>query len=259
MVAGMHTAPTDWFCPPSNVSLVDAEVHVWKVPLTTDDVGLSRLEMLLDEEERLRASRFRFPVHHRRFVLRRAALRLVLSRYLSEPPVKIRYRFGAFGKPSLQEDANGVRLRFNASHSQDLALIAVAARREVGVDVEQVRSDLDTGDIASRFFSPSEIRALEKLPETDRAFGFFQCWTRKEAFIKAVGMGLSLPLSCFDVSLGPGVEAKLLAMREKTEDVRRWAMRELIPMERFVTALVAEGVDFELRCFDGSPTLERGA
>src|SRR5262249_12645966 len=151
------------------------------------------------EEQRMR--RFRFDEDRRRYLLGRGLLRLLLGHYLELTPDLLRFDYTPFGRPHLAAGLAPQLLEFNVSHSGELILIAVAAGRSLGIDVEQIRADVEVKAIAARFFSPSEQEALGRLAEGQQVEAFFDCWTRKEAYIKAKGDGLSLPLDQFDVSL----------------------------------------------------------
>jgi 4'-phosphopantetheinyl transferase len=143
-------------------------------------------------------------------------------------------------------------LRFNLSHSQDLALYAVTSNREVGVDLEYIQRDFDTRQIAERFFSTREIAALHALPANLQTESFFRCWTRKEAYVKARGEGLSLPLEQFDVSLSPDDPAALLNVAGNPAEVSRWSLRELTPAPGYMAAIAVEGKDLSLSCFSAT-------
>lgn len=210
------------------------DVHVWRIPLTED---ISR--DVLSSDERERAARFHFEKHRHQFVGARAALRFILGEYLGVAPEKIELVNGVNGKPEL---ANGVSdLRFNLSRREGLALVAVTRGREIGVDVERVRSDFPIMEVAEASFSVAEFETLRNLPETQRVAGFYNCWTRKEAYVKARGEGLSFPLKQFDVSLNPGGPAKLLNVRGDDSEVNRWTMQDIPVGERYVAALAVEG------------------
>ena len=173
---------------------------------------------------------------------------MLLGRYLGVPPETLSFDYGPFGKPRL----TGLKtpLQFNASHSGHILLIAIMLDRAIGIDVERIRSNLSVLDIAERFFSPLERAALAALPETLRTNAFFDCWTRKEAYIKARGEGLSLPLNGFDVSFLPGEPAQLLATRPDAAEASRWRLRELDVADGYKAALAVEGAQWRLKCFD---------
>jgi 4'-phosphopantetheinyl transferase len=176
-------------------------------------------------------------VHRNRFVAARALLRDLLAGYLAEPPAAIRFAYNEWGKPALAPGFAALDVRFNLSHSQDLALYAFALEREVGVDLELIRGDFANERLAENFFSPAEVAALRALPREHQARGFFNCWTRKEAYVKARGQGLSIDLKSFDVSLAPGEEARFL----RGEDCRGWSLASLAPADGWVAALATHG------------------
>ncbi len=232
------TAPLEtWPLPPESLALNDNEVHVWRVGLDVPTAEMERLRALLAPDEQARANRLVFEGHRRRTITARGALRVILGRYLGVPPASLRFCYNAYGKPALAGEPGG--LRFNVSHSGDLALIAVVWRRAVGVDIECLRADVADEQLARRFFSPLEVASLLSLPERDRQRGFFTCWTRKEAYIKARGKGLSIPLDRFQVSLAPGEPAALLSVQG--DDPARWGLHELRPGPGYIAALAVEG------------------
>ncbi|MGD2071123.1 MAG: 4'-phosphopantetheinyl transferase superfamily protein, partial [Gemmatimonadota bacterium] len=214
---------------------------------TTGPVSPDQVDVL-SPDERARADRFRLPEDHRRFVTVRHALRLVLGGHLGEAPDSIRFRYGPQGKPALEAPGAADAVRFNVSHAGDRALIAVARGREVGVDIERVRLEpVDALDLAERFFSSREAEALASLPPAQVASAFHAGWTRKEAFMKAVGKGLALPLDAFDVSLTPGEPARLLATRWDPAEAERWSLKALDVGPGYAAALAVEGHDWSLR------------
>ena len=212
------------------------EVHVWSADL--DRLPEAELGEALSADERERARRFRFDRDRRRFTTARGLLRRLLGRYLGRDPAGLRFAYGPRGKPSLGE---GHGLRFNVSHSGGLALLAFAWDRELGVDVEEEREVREAADIARRYFSPREEEELRRLREDQRQAAFFRCWTRKEAFIKATGDGLSRPLDAFDVTLRPGEPARLLRVAGEPEAESRFWLEDLRPAPGFAGALAVEG------------------
>lgn len=196
------------------------------------------LEALLSEDERDRAERFVFDRDRRRFIVARARLRELLASRLDIRSDSVPLTTGVHGKPALAPGLANSELRFNVSHCDDLAVYAFASEREIGVDVELVRDVPDTDGIAARFFSPRERETYRALAPEDRTVGFFNCWTRKEAFIKAVGDGLAYPLDRFDVSLTPDEPAAILRVEEVPGDRCGWRMRGFVPVPGFVAAVV---------------------
>lgn len=236
---------SEWQTPPSDPFLSADEVHVWRATLLAAPEQMERLWSLLTDDERQRAQRFRFDRDRRRFVVGRGQLRLLLARYLRCPAPAIRFSYSAHGKPAVVEPATS--LAFNLAHSHELALYAFAWERRIGVDVEHVRSDLADEQIAQRFFAPGEIAALRNLPPHERVAAFFRCWTRKEAFVKARGEGLSLPLDQFEVSLEPDQAA--LVRTAVPEEAAHWRLLPLFPDPAYTAALAVEGDGWRLRCW----------
>jgi 4'-phosphopantetheinyl transferase len=194
---------------------------------------------LLSDAERKRATRFAFGRDARRFIVARAQLRQMLGARLGMRPESVQLAYGARGKPAL---ANAARhpLRFNLAHCDDLAVYALSSGCEVGIDVEAIRPLPDADDLAARFFSRREQADYRALRRRDRPLGFFQCWTRKEAFVKALGDGLSHPLDSFDVSLAPGVPAELLRVEPGLGVDRSWRLTSFSPAPGFVAAVAVE-------------------
>jgi 4'-phosphopantetheinyl transferase len=228
--------------------LAAEEVHVWRIPLECGTADLDRLRTLLADDERQRSERFYFEKDRRYFIAGRGALRSLVAGYLARHPSEIRFAYTSYGKPMLAGQSGEVELRFNLSHSHGLALLAVTRGRDVGVDLEHIRDDLNGEQLAERFFSPREVEILRSLAPELRREAFFHCWTRKEAYIKANGKGLSLPLDQFDVTLRPGEPAALLATHYDPSEAPRWSMRGLSPGEGFVGALAVEGHFGQLWC-----------
>ena len=243
---------TTWniLCEP--MRLLSADVQVWRASLEQPPGCLGRLLGTLAPDERQRAERFHFDRDRRRFIAARGTLRAILAGYLGTAPGELQFCYSEYGKPSLSRATAGDRLRFNVSHSHELALFAVTEGRDLGVDLEWIRPDVADEAIAERFFSAEEVRALRALPAELQADAFFNCWTRKEAYIKAIGEGLSMPLSRFVVSLAPGERPALLSANGSPNDVEvsRWSFRELFPGTGYKGAVVAEGTDWDLKCWE---------
>lgn len=215
-------------------------VHVWRIdPAAT--APAAELLPALEAEERQRADRFHFARDRDRFIVTRGMLRRILARYLIAAPEAVRFRYGSHGKPTLAPDQNGTDLRFNLSHTEGLALLAVARAREVGIDVERVRPGFASEEIAERFFAPAEVRALRALPRDRQDDAFFACWTRKEAYVKARGEGLSIPLDQFTVSLAPDEPAALLRVATDAAETARWSLHDLAVGPDYRAALLVEG------------------
>jgi len=209
-----------------------------------------RLVQTLSADEQLRAERFRFEQVKRRFKTGRGLLRLLLSRYLEIAPAQIQFEYGVQGKPALAEKLNKIDLRFNLAHSEDFISLAVSCGREIGLDLELIRPLKEAEKIAEQFFSTSEYTKLCSLTDKEKVLGFFNCWTRKEAYIKAQGSGLAYPLNQFEVSLAPGEPPALLNVAGAPQETSRWSWQELIPAEGYLAALIVEGHNWNLACWD---------
>lgn len=246
----MQTETTiSWEAPPKSLQLAPHEIHVWCADLATQSFPLATCAALLSEEERARAARFRFPKDQQQFTITRALLRLLLGRYLHLSPAALRFGYGAQGKPWLLEAHNTPQsLRFNLAHSGDLILYAVRQERELGIDVEFIRAETSYETIAEQFFAPAEVAALRALPLAEQPQAFFNIWTRKEAFIKARGDGLSFPLDGFAVSLDAQLPVALEVYQFPRES-KRWKLYHLVPKAQYVGALAAEGEPHILRCY----------
>jgi 4'-phosphopantetheinyl transferase len=234
-----------WPAGPASPFLPEDEVHVWRVSLEQGAARAAELSCLLSAEERARAGRYRRREHQDRFTASRALLRLLLGRYLAAPPGALSFDCGRRGKPCLAGAHRGSGLRFNLSHSHQLALYAVASGREVGIDVEHRRPQVDIDQIARRFFARPEVEALQSLGPDQRVTGFYNCWTRKEAYLKALGEGIAVPLDRFAVSLLPGEPAVLL----EAAAAARWQLRAIDPGPEYAAAVCVEGTGAELRCW----------
>ena len=238
-----------WALPPERRNLEADEVHVWKVHLDHEVTRVCVFQGLLTPAEVARAQRFYFERDRQHWIVARGLLRVLLGRYLQTDPRLLRFEFNAYGKPILAFPTPSPSLQFNLSHSADIALYAFIWQRDIGVDVEFMRPTVDYDAIAQHSFSPSEQTVLLALPPAEKHEAFYNCWTRKETYIKARGMGLSLPLDLFDVSFLPGEPAALLQSREDPQEVQRWSMRQLAPAPDYAGAVIAEGTDWQLQCW----------
>jgi 4'-phosphopantetheinyl transferase len=232
-----------------NLVLPENQVDIWRIDLVGQPDEIQHYRRLLSQDEIERADRFYFEKHRRRFIVARAAMRQVLGRYINVAPGTLVFSYGAKGKPELAGGQEERPIQFNLSHSDDVALLGVTQGLVLGIDIEQVNPEFSTDGIAERFFSPSEVRCLQALPADARAEAFFSCWTRKEAYIKALGEGLYVPLDSFEVAFGPGIPAALLQVRVDPREVARWSMYDIEMPAGFKAALVVEGKGHRLRHF----------
>lgn len=220
--------------------LEPSHVHVWQAALDCSPEIVESFTQILDADEISRAARFHFARDRGRFIAARGILRKLLARYLGREACELKFLYGPRGKPSLEPRDAITAIRFNISHSQGLGILAFSRISELGVDVEQVRI-INAEEIAERFFSPEELAELLALPRDARTEGFFRCWTRKEAYVKALGDGLLIPLNSFSVSLTPGRQATL-----KSADSDTWSLYSFDPVDGFVAAVVAAGPDVKV-------------
>lgn len=233
-------------------ALAAGAVHVWRVRLDSSTAA-DALFPVLSADEQARARRFFQERHRRRYTVAHGALRQILAAYLDQPAESIAFSTGPHGKPSLVESGTPThRLEFNLSHSGDLALVAVAWDRPVGVDLEEWERDMNHLEIAERFFSPAERDTLRTLAAStdDLVRGFFAAWSRKEAYLKASGHGVTRGLHHFDVTLAPHEPARLLADRKDEDALERWRMVALPPAPEFSGALVVAAPLDEVLLFD---------
>ena len=251
----MVPSDSKWNAPPDDIELLNEEVHVWRASFHALSPFLSHFNAFLSEDEKSKARRYRFEENRNEYILGRGLLRFLLGKYMALAPGALQFVYSPYGKPSLMGEAGAQRMVFNLSHSHGIALFAFARGRELGIDLERIRPEAAQDGVAERFFSAKEVSTLRSLPEHAQPLGFFNCWTRKEAYIKARGEGLSLPLNQFDVSLVPGEPAALLESRVDPADINRWTLRALNMGTQYVAAMVVEGQQWNLKCWDWQPSI----
>jgi len=224
-----------WSSPPAQLTLPADEVHIWRASLDRPPCFLEALHAILSPDERERADRYACTRSRSRFVVGRGLLRKILARYQGTTPCQIRFRVCPAGKPTLDEPEPA--LHFNVTHSQDLVLIAITQRGEVGIDVELVRPFANDLNLAERYFSPRECRMLRLLSPERRTEAFFHAWTRKEACLKALGVGLSYGLDRVEVTIRPEDPVKLLRLNGEEKHAAPWSLQALSPAPGYVGAL----------------------
>jgi 4'-phosphopantetheinyl transferase len=220
-------------------ALNENNIHVWNARLPGGVSQQQYLEGLLSGDESGRRARFQFEDDRRNFAFARGLLRSLLAAYCGGDPRELRFRYSEHGKPSLAGPAGEEDLQFNLSHSRGAVLVAICRGRAVGVDIEKVREDVNPQEIAARFFSLAEQRALMSLAKAEQRQAFFRCWTRKEAFLKARGHGLSFPLERFDVSMGAEETEVSLTTRPDPAEAERWAILPVPAPEGYAAAVAA--------------------
>ena len=239
-----------WSTPPDELTLGQTDVHVWRAALEVEATSVSRMYELLSADERARAERFQFQIDRRHFIVARAQLRMILSRYINIAPAELRFGYTEHGKPILANGNDQSRkIKFNLAHSAGIALFAFTRAGEIGVDVERIRPEITGDDIARRFFSAAEVACLEKIPAPARQAAFFDCWTRKEAFVKAKEIGLSLALDQFDVTLAPGDPAALLRTGWDADEASRWSLKTIDVGPGYVGTVAVEALHWNLKCY----------
>jgi 4'-phosphopantetheinyl transferase len=230
---------------PGNIGVPIGRVDVWSVRL--DEPARAGSEVVvLSPDEVARANRFHFERDRIHFTRCRSALRALLASYLAIPASEICFEYLASGKPQLAAGQNPSALQFNVSHSANMALIAVGSKYRLGVDIEKIRSDVDTTTLAERFFSLRERAGLQALPDHLRVPGFFACWTRKEAFLKATGEGLSFPLADFSVTTHPDLDPELEEIKGSTNEAKQWFLTDLSVVDGFRAAVARERRPYRL-------------
>ena len=232
------------------ISLGSNEVHIWVIPLDQNPLDGMDLYQYLSQDEINRAERFHFDKHRRRFAISHNALRQILAMYLDVNPAEIKYDQTSHGKPWLTGPFKEGGLFFNLTHSHELALTAVTRRGEIGIDVEYLKDFVDIDGIATRFFSTLEQAVYLDLPEDQKVKGFYNCWTRKEAFIKAIGEGLSHPLDKFDVTLAPGDTPRFLRIGEEEDDSSKWTLESIDSISGYVGAVALRDIGIQFQFFE---------
>ncbi|NER13685.1 4'-phosphopantetheinyl transferase superfamily protein [Leptobacterium flavescens] len=222
----------------NRIELKPQSAHIWHISIDQNKALLKQFGELLSADEKKRAEKFYFAKDRHCFVIAKGALRTLLGSYLQTDPSGIRFQYGSHGKPHLDDSTS---LRFNLSHSGDAIVLGFVHDLSIGVDVEKIKDDIELKDIAKNFFSKEEVNALLSLKEEVHPNAFFNCWTRKEAFIKAKGSGLSFPLHEFAVSLEPGKEAELLQTKWDPDEKLKWTLASFEPEESYVGAVAIEG------------------
>jgi 4'-phosphopantetheinyl transferase len=246
----METLDYLWSPAPKDLVVADNEVHVWRAGLELPPSQVQRLSAMLTDDELDRANRFSFEKDRQRFIAARGTLRSILSRYITIPPGHLRFYYNPYGKPFLAPEFSSYLLNFNLSHSGSMALYAITRNMEIGVDVERVRSNFEYEEIAKRFFSVNEVATLRTIPTEKKLEAFYTCWTRKEAYIKAHGKGLSLPLDSFEVSFAPSEPPMLLITKDEPQERSPWTLLDLKPSPGYMGALAVKGIGCGFRYWE---------
>ncbi|MBO3461047.1 4'-phosphopantetheinyl transferase superfamily protein [Aetokthonos hydrillicola Thurmond2011] len=239
-----------WLPGAADLTLLQDDVHIWRVNLDLPETQLQHLTEILSSDELSRAKRFYKEQHRHRFIAGRGILRTILSRYLGIEPQQLQFCYESLGKPILAENLRQSKLQFNLTHSQGLALCVVSCDRLVGIDLEYLRPISDVLNLAKRYFSPAEYSVMRSLPSHQMQEVFFRYWTCKEAYLKATGAGIA-QLEEIEVFLTPTEPAKLNIDKQ-------WSLFELVPVKNTVAAVAAEGIGLELKLWEYTNGLDNG-
>jgi 4'-phosphopantetheinyl transferase len=231
------------------VDLGNAEAHLWVVALDLVPERLPDFRSILSPDERARAGQFLSSVDARRYMAARASLRSLLGAYVETEPGQLRFTYDRFGKPGLGDGAPAASVRFSVSHSADLGLFGFVREHRIGVDVERVREDIDVENLAKGHFSPNEFQKLRALSSDRQLEAFFCCWTRKEAYLKGRGEGVSYGLDRVEVSLSPGEPAAVVRAFDDPDVSRHWILEHLAPAPGYLGAAAVETGNVTFQCF----------
>jgi len=238
----------NWSLPEHDLTLSPSEVHVWRAKLDEEGRSQTIYKPLLSPDELIVANRFFFEHDRIRYITSRGTLRFILANYLSMDPQMISIVQGQFGKPLLENDPH--HIQFNLSHSNGLGLFAFTIGHRIGIDVERILPLRDFEQIADFFLSPNEMEALDRLPGESRLDGFYAAWTRKEAFVKALGVGIGNSLDKFEVNVSPDEEPVITALHQEIANGSVWRLLDLKPDPNYAAALAVDSDEISLRLFD---------
>ena len=250
-MAGSNPSNPLWSVAPAKFTLAAGQVHVWLVRADDAALCMACCENLISTVERDRAARFKFEKDRRLYTAAHAALRSILAGYLNVAPGDLEFEIGQRGKPRLAPTFSIDSLEFNLSHSSEVALIAVTREREIGVDVEHIKENFAFAEVAERYFTTREVSAIRALPQDLQRRAFYQCWTSKEAFLKAKGVGLSGELDEVEIIIGDNGRVQVKST------LPGWYLSELNPCNGYVGAVVLDGREFDLECYNWPGPVEK--
>lgn len=233
-----------WEIPTEDFPLDPNNVHIWKISLTPPPPQLPELHKLLSSDEQDRAQRMKFRQPQQTFIITRAVLRLIVGRYIHAEAQSLRFSQGPHGKPFLIHPTLTPPIFFNLSHSHQLALLAFALNREVGIDLEYKHRERNYPSLINRVCSDQEKSILASLAPSQQNYGFLTCWTRKEAYVKGTGKGLTIPLNSITVSRPPSTRVPLLQLDDDNQESSRWTMHDIQIDRDYTAALVVAGHDW---------------
>ena len=245
----MSTDESEWRQAVPGKLINSNEVHVWRVLIDSTTVQIENLKEILSSDELVKAGRFHFEKDQKRFIAARGILRRILGHYLDMNPHDIRFEYTSHGKPLLAGISGNDTISFNLTHSGAFALYAITRGKDIGIDIERVRDDVDMYQITQRFFSQGEINSLKQIDENKRLELFFQYWTRKEAFLKAMGEGITFPMEQCDVSLVNGRVLSPVTLLGINRENSCWHVQDLFPGRVYTAAIAVEGGDWDISCW----------
>ncbi|HEY9619870.1 MAG TPA: 4'-phosphopantetheinyl transferase superfamily protein [Crinalium sp.] len=249
-----------WRLPPQHLTLDASEIHVWCADLEQSQSSIAHFAKLLSADEQAKAARFRFERDRHHYTVGRGLLRTLLGRYLNLNPAKVQFVYGPHGKPELMDGLGGDRtLRFNLSHSHGLTLYAFTVHQQIGVDIEYIRATPDAEQIVNSYFSEQEKATFSRLSPDQQSIAFFNGWTRKEAYLKAIGDGLAHPLNQIEVTLTPDEPATLRSLTKQPQCSDRWLLQNINVNANYAAALVVEEPMGSIHYWQVGSTLINGA
>ena len=230
-----------WSCTSDGPILSSDQVHIWSISYEWLGANSTCFAQTISWDERARAERYRFLEDRSRFVIRRGILRMILGRYLSVEPSHIKLDYGPYGKPHLAGEFDSDSLQFSLAYSHELVVYAFARKCQVGIDVERIQPLPDIEQISAQFFTTRENRKINELDGLAKLLAFYHCWTRKEAYVKAIGAGLTYPMNQLEVSVDPNEPAQLLWAEKHPQAATQWSLKSFAPADDYVSALAIKG------------------
>jgi 4'-phosphopantetheinyl transferase len=234
-----------WQQPPLNLNLNLNEIHVWLLDLNLDLHKVDQLSNILSEDELTRAKKFHFEHHQHRFIITRANLRFILSKYLKITAQEIEFIYSEKGKPSLVKTCNQEGIEFNLSHTDNLALYAFTKNQKIGVDLEKIKDNCDIENLAKRFFTNNEYQVISNLERKQQPQAFFQAWTSKEAYLKATGEGLGGGLENIEINLH-SQERELVRIEGNKQLVENWTLEKIDINDDYIATLAVKNLKKEI-------------
>jgi 4'-phosphopantetheinyl transferase len=232
--------------PLTGIPLPHNHIHVWSTILNAAAYEIAYLKQVLSVDELKRAEKYYFDKDRDHFIVARGLLRHLLGRYLQIPPIQIEFVYNKYGKPSLGNPLFNDSLTFNLSHSNGRILYAISRNNPVGIDLEYHRRDFPVDDIAGRFFSSPELEVLRSSTSSSKTALFYQLWTRKEAYSKGLGKGLSIPFDKFDVTQAPGIPVIELMNNELPLSTTPWYLKDIIISTDYAAAIAINGKNWHI-------------